>query len=133
MEIIEDTANVTSNYEKVTEIVNKYGGNHDSLISILQDVQSEYQYLPEEALGAVANQLGLKVIQVYSVATFFKAFSLTPRGRHLVHVCLGTACHVRGATKILDEIKRESGIGPGETTKTSGSAWKPLIVSGPVL
>jgi NADH-quinone oxidoreductase subunit E len=105
-----------SYYEKVKAIVDKYGGSRDSVISILQDVQSEYHYLPEDALRAVASQLGLPLIQVCGVATFFKAFSLKPRGEHTVKVCLGTACHVRGAPVVLDEAKRQLGIAPGDTT-----------------
>jgi NADH-quinone oxidoreductase subunit E len=102
--------------EKIAEIVGRYGGNRDSLISILQDIQSEYRYLPEESLRAVAAQLGLPLVQVYGVATFFKAFSLKPRGRRTVSVCLGTACHVRGAPALLDELKRRLGVEPGDTT-----------------
>jgi len=103
--------------EKVVALVSKYSDNRDSLVSILQDIQSEYHYLPEEALKVVARQLDLQLIQVYGVATFFKAFSLKPRGEHLVSVCLGTACHVRGAPAVLDGIKRQLGIEPGETTE----------------
>ena len=112
-----DTYEMKSAYEKVAAIVSKYGGNHDSLISILQDVQSEYHYLSEDALRVVASQLDLPLIQVYGVATFFKAFSLKPRGEHVVSICLGTACHVRGAPSVLDEVKRRLGIEPGETTE----------------
>ena len=104
-------------YEKVRAIVDRYGGNHDSVISILQDVQSEYHYLPEDALRAVASQLDIPLIQICGVATFFKAFSLKPRGEHTVSVCLGTACHVRGAPAVLDEVKRQLGIEPSETTE----------------
>jgi NADH-quinone oxidoreductase subunit E len=107
---------MVNDYEKVKAIVDKYGGNHDSVIAILQDVQSEYHYLPEHALRAVASQLGLPLIQVCGVATFFKAFSLKPRGEHTVTVCLGTACHVRGAPAVLDEARRQLGIEPGDTT-----------------
>ncbi len=106
-----------SNSERVVAIISKCGGNRDSLVSILQDIQSEYHYLPEEALRAVASQLELPLIQAYSVATFFKAFSLKPRGEHIVTCCLGTACHVRGAPSVLDEVKRQLGVDPGETTK----------------
>jgi len=102
--------------EKVKAIVDKYDGTHDSVIAILQDVQSEYHYLPEHALRAVASQLGLPLIQICGVATFFKAFSLKPRGEHTVTVCLGTACHVRGAPAVLDEAKRQLGVEPGNTT-----------------
>jgi NADH-quinone oxidoreductase subunit E len=105
-----------NDFEKVKAIVDRYGGKHDCVIAILQDVQSEYRYLPEHALRAVASQLGLPLIQICGVATFFKAFSLKPRGEHTVTVCLGTACHVRGAPAILDEVKRQLDIDPGDTT-----------------
>jgi NADH-quinone oxidoreductase subunit E len=87
------------------------------LVSILQDVQAEYNYLPEEALVEVSQTLGAPLSQVFSVATFFKAFSLEPRGRYLINVCLGTACHVRGAVKVLEAIERELDIETGGTTK----------------
>ena len=103
--------------ERVAAIVEKYDGNCDSLISILQDVQSEYHYLPEAAVREVAGLLGLPLIQVYSVATFFKAFSLEPRGKHTVKVCMGTACHVRNARGVLNEVERKLGIGVGETSE----------------
>ncbi|MCX6000112.1 MAG: NAD(P)H-dependent oxidoreductase subunit E [Chloroflexi bacterium] len=107
---------MNSDPERVAAIVNEYGCSRDSLVSILQDVQAEYRYLPEDALRMVALHLNLPLIQVYGVATFFRAFSLEPRGKHLVTVCLGTACHVRGAPAVLDEAKRELGVGAGETT-----------------
>jgi NADH-quinone oxidoreductase subunit E len=103
--------------EKIKSIIGRYGGNGDGLISILQDIQAEERYLPEEALRMVSSQLGIPLIQVYSVATFFKAFSLEPRGKHIASVCMGTACHVRGAPAVLDELKRQLGIEPGQTTK----------------
>jgi NADH-quinone oxidoreductase subunit E len=105
-----------NDYEIVEAIINRYNSNPDSVIAILQNVQSEYHYLPETALRLVAEQLGLPLIQVYGVATFFKAFSLKPRGEHLIKACVGTACHVRGAQSVLDEIKRQLGVGAGETT-----------------
>jgi len=106
-----------SNVESIAAIVSQYRGDRDSLISILQDIQSLYHYLSEDTLRAVASQLKLPLIQVYAVATFFKAFSLKPRGEHIVTVCLGTACHVRGAHTLLEEVKRQLYIEPGETTK----------------
>jgi len=87
------------------------------LVSILQDIQAEHNYLPQEALIQVSQGLGIALSQIYSVATFFKSFSLIPRGRYLINVCLGTACHVRGAVRVLEEIERELGINPGETTE----------------
>jgi len=86
---------------RVEAIIREYG---DSLISMLQDIQSEYQYLPEDALGLAARRLELSLMQVYGVATFFRAFALKLCGKHIVSVCLGTACHVRDASTVLDEF-----------------------------
>ncbi len=102
---------------KVAAIVHEYGDNPDSLISILQDIQTDCHYLRETDLREVAKLLGLPLIQVYGVATFFRAFSLKPRGKHTVRVCLGTACHVRGAHSVLDEAKRRLNIEPDESTE----------------
>ena len=92
--------------------------NHDSscLISILLDIQDEYNYLPKETLIMVAEKLDIPLIDVYSVATFYTVFSLKPRGKHIINVCVGTACHVRGGQRILDRIQRNLSITPGETT-----------------
>lgn len=103
--------------EKVEAILDNYQRDKGMLISILQDTQTEYNYLPKEALIQVSQGLGVTLSQVYSVATFFKSFSLKPRGRHLISVCLGTACHVRGAVRILEKIERELGINRGETAE----------------
>ncbi|MFC2022729.1 NAD(P)H-dependent oxidoreductase subunit E [Chloroflexota bacterium] len=101
----------------VEKIVDRYQRDAGMLVSILQDIQVEYKYLPRPALEEVSRCLNIAVSQVYSVGTFFKAFSLIPRGRHLINVCLGTACHVRGASRVMDTIERELGIKPGDTTK----------------
>lgn len=103
--------------QKVNEVLDKYQHDKGMLVGILQDIQAEYHYLPREALEEVHRVLGIPLTQVYSVATFFKAFGLTPKGRHIMDVCLGTACHVRGAMRILERIERELGIKAGETTK----------------
>ena len=97
-------------------ILDRYQRDPSLLVSILQDVQAELLYLPEEAIKEVSQGLGIPLTRVYSVSTFFKAFSLNPRGRHLINVCLGTACHVRGADKVLDGVEHELDILPGETT-----------------
>jgi len=102
--------------DKVDAIIEKYKRDKGFLVSILQDIQAEYNYLPKEALFDVSDSLGIPVSQVYGVATFYRAFSLTPRGRHLIQVCLGTACHVRGAPKVLEAIERKLKIKAGETT-----------------
>ena len=87
------------------------------LIEVLQDVQEADGCISEDAMSAVAERLDVPLIEVYRVASFYKAFSLTPRGRHLITVCLGTACHVRGAPRMLDETLGQLGIRPGETTE----------------
>jgi len=103
----------------VTKIIDKYHYDKGQLVSILQDVQAEYHYLPKDILVEVSQILSIPLTQVYSVATFFRAFSLKPRGRHLINVCLGTACHVRGAAKVLERMELELGIRRSETTKDS--------------
>ncbi len=88
----------------------------EQLIEVLQDMQAEYNHLPEEGLRIVAERLGVPPIEVCRVANFYKAFSLTPRGRHLLTVCMGTACHVRESPRLLDTVGGELDISPGETT-----------------
>ncbi len=104
-----DTATIDS-------MIARYGKDPSSLILVMQDIQAKYRYLPEPALTHVGEQLGVPMSRIYSVATFYKAFSLEPKGKHLVHVCMGTACHVRGAKRILDGLSRDLDIAPGETT-----------------
>ena len=101
----------------IEAIADRYQRDKGQLISILQDIQAEYRYLPKDALEQVSRGLDVPVSQVYSVASFFRAFSLKPRGRHLINVCLGTACHVRGATRVLEKVERDLGISRGETTQ----------------
>jgi len=90
----------------------KLGG----LISSLEEIQSKYSYLPEEALKEAAEKTGHSLVDVYGVASFYKSFSLKPRGKHLISVCLGTACHVRGANNIANEVQQQLGVKAGETT-----------------
>lgn len=105
-----------ANLSLVPEIIDKYKGQKKALIAILQEIQQIYSYLPEPALRLVSKKLGIPLIDVFSVATFYRAFSLKPRGRHQITVCLGTACHVRGGPKVLEEFERKLGIKAGETT-----------------
>lgn len=102
--------------DTVGAILDKHQRDEGLLVSILQDVQAEFNYLPQDALVAVSQGLSVPLSQVYSVATFFKAFSLKEKGQHSVHVCMGTACHVRGAVRILDRLEDDMGIKNGETT-----------------
>jgi NADH-quinone oxidoreductase subunit E len=101
---------------KVAEILENFEHRVDSLIMILQDIQEEYRYLPESALRIVSDDLELPLSQLYEVATFYRSFSLEPRGTHEVKVCLGTACHLRGGTMILENLERELGVKAGQTT-----------------
>jgi len=98
----------------------KARGRRRALIQVLQDIQDRFHWLPPEALEHVAEALGVPLVQVYGVATFYKSFSLTPRGRHVCTVCLGTACHVRGGGAVLDEFERRLGIAAGQTTPDGG-------------
>jgi len=91
-------------------------GQSHLLTEVLQDVQQECGFISQEAMCAVSERLGVPLIEVYRVACFYKAFTLTPRGRHLITVCTGTACHVRGAPRMLDEVLGQLGVRPGETT-----------------
>ena len=103
--------------QKVAAILDRYQRDRGLLVAILQDVQSEFYYLPKDAIEEVSRGLGVPLTQAYSVATFFRAFSLKPRGRHLINVCLGTACHVRGAVRILEKMGRDLNVKPGDTTE----------------
>jgi len=103
--------------QKVKSFISKYNKEKKALISILQDIQGEYNYLPQEALRLVSESLGIPLIDIVGVATFYRAFSLEPRGKHLVTVCLGTACHVRGGPKILEEFEKKLNIEAGGTTE----------------
>ena len=103
--------------QKVKSFITRYKNEKKALISILQDIQAEYNYLPQEALRFVSESMGIPLIDIIGVATFYRAFSLEPRGKHLVTVCMGTACHVRGGPKILEEFERILSINAEETTK----------------
>jgi NADH-quinone oxidoreductase subunit E len=102
---------------KTKQIVKKHKGDKSALIAVLQDIQEAFNYLPKEALIAVGDAMGIPASRVYEVATFYNAFSLNPRGEHIVKICVGTACHVRGASAILDKFERTLLIKPGETNQ----------------
>jgi len=101
--------------DRIDSIVEKYQGEASSLIQVLLEIQSENHWLPREALEIVSERLGVSMSRIRHIATFYKAFSLVPRGRHEVHICMGTACHVRGATRVLEKVEDLTGIMPGET------------------
>ena len=101
---------------KLPEIFDRYPRGQESLIAILQDIQKEFQFLPCEALEETARVLDVPLSKVFSVSTFYNAFSLNPRGERVIRVCVGTACHIRGAATIQDQIESLLGIKAGETT-----------------
>ncbi len=102
---------------EIDAIIDRYEGKESSILAVLQDIQAKEKYLPKETLEHVGGRLRIPLNKIYRMATFYRAFSLTPRGRHEVCVCMGTACHVRGAQRIADQINLELGIRPGETTR----------------
>ncbi|HNR13752.1 MAG TPA: NAD(P)H-dependent oxidoreductase subunit E [Thermodesulfobacteriota bacterium] len=101
--------------KQIDQIIDKHHGEPGSLIQILLEIQSEDSWLSKEALEQVAERLQVPMTRIQHIATFYKAFSLVPKGRHQVHVCMGTACYVRGASRILDTVQEVTGIRPGET------------------
>lgn len=102
--------------DEIRDIIEKHSGDRGALISILEEIQTKYSYLPEEALRTVAEKTGRSLVDLYGVATFYSWFSLKPRGRHLLSCCIGTACHVRGAPMIAKELQKLLDAKPGATT-----------------
>jgi len=102
--------------DTIQAIFERHAGEHGELISILQDIQAEHGYLSEQALRMVAAHRQRSLVDVYGVATFYRCFSLKPRGRHLLTACTGTACHVRGAAQLVARLEQELGVKAGETT-----------------
>ncbi|MBW2370174.1 MAG: NAD(P)H-dependent oxidoreductase subunit E [Deltaproteobacteria bacterium] len=100
---------------KIEKIIDKYPKDPSSLIQVLIDIQSELRWLPKAALNMVSKKLNVPMNRIQHIITFYKAFSIVPKGRHEVHVCTGTACHVRGATRVLNAVEAHTGINPGET------------------
>ncbi len=103
-------------WPKINQIIEKYNVNREALLMIMQDISDMYNYVPPEVIPVLVERLGVRKSLVYSVATFYKTISLEPRGKHIIKVCTGTACHVRGADKIMDALKEHLHIKEGETT-----------------
>ena len=101
----------------VDRIIERHGRDQSSLIAILQDIQDEHNWISKEHLEHVAGELHLPMTEVFGVASFYRALSLEPRGKSILKVCVGTACHVRGAQLITDELERQLGVPPGGTTE----------------
>lgn len=102
--------------EAVEKIIQQHQAQRSAITAMLQDVQSEFSYLPQEVLVHLARTVGVPLSRTYSLATFYRAFSLKPKGRHPIAVCLGTACHVKGAVKIVEKFERRLNIKSGQTT-----------------
>lgn len=102
--------------EEIQGILGKYPNEPRFALAALQDMQHAYNYIPREGLVALGAHIGRTETQLYAMATFYKAFSLAPRGKHIIKICDGTACHIRGSVNLIDSIQRTIGIGPGETT-----------------
>jgi len=103
--------------DEISKIIDEEVQNGGSLIAALESIQARYRYLPPEALILVSERLGVPLSQAYSVATFYNAFSLKPKGKHCLHVCMGTACHVRGSPQVLDRLQTKLGVKSGGTTR----------------
>ena len=101
----------------IEEIIERYPGKPEYLIFMLQDIQSSYGYISPESMQAVSDRARVPLSQAYSVATFYQSFRLEPRGEHEIRVCLGTACHLKGGPRMVEELSRKLGISPGETTE----------------
>ncbi len=116
METKKESLVLSRQFEKVNAILEKYSYKVDNLITILQEIQAEYRYLPEEILTYVATALQISPAQVYGVATFYAQFSLEPKGEHIIRVCDGTACHVKGSSQVLKAVRENLGLREGENT-----------------
>ncbi len=103
--------------QDLNDILSRYEGRQDELIPILQEIQAQLSYLPDAAMSQVARFLRLPESAVFGVSTFYAQFKFSPTGRKKVRLCRGTACHVRGASRILEEVEKQLGIKPGETTE----------------
>ena len=130
-----------SDLSKAEEILGRYPQEEPALIQVLQDVHRAYNYLPCDVLERVAEALDVPLAKVFSVSTFYKAFSLEPQGDTIVKVCTGTACHIRGAGQLVEELERQLGVGPDETTEdfkftvktvncVGACAMAPLVIVG---
>lgn len=107
---------VRIDWQEIDTIIEKYKSDHEALLMIMQDISDIYNYVPPEAVLVLADKLGVRKSLIYSVATFYKTISLEPRGKHIINVCTGTACHVRGADKVMDALQENLKIKVGQTT-----------------
>jgi NADH:ubiquinone oxidoreductase subunit E len=131
-------SDINIDWQKVDEIIASYDGNSESLLMIMQDISDIYNYVPPQVVPVLVDRLGVKESLIYGVATFYKTISLEPRGKYIVSVCTGTACHVRGAEKIMDALQEKMKIEEGQTTEDlqftlEGVRCIGCCASGPVI
>ena len=107
---------VNIDWQDIEKIIEKYNRDHEALLMIIQDISGLYNYLPPEVVPVLVERLGIKESLIYSVATFYKSISLEPRGKYIINVCTGTACHVRGAEKLMDVLQEKLNLKEGQTT-----------------
>jgi NADH-quinone oxidoreductase subunit E len=103
--------------KRIDELIDRYRGGEGYLIQLLLDIQNEFNWIPKEAIDRVSTRLQIPISHLYRIISFYKVLSLVPIGRHIVQVCLGTACHVRGGPRILEEVEKQLGVKAGATTK----------------
>jgi NADH:ubiquinone oxidoreductase subunit E len=108
---------IEMDWQKIDDIIDKYNSDKESLLMIMQDINELYNYVPPPCIPVLADKLGVPQSQIYSVATFYKTISLEPRGKYIINVCTGTACHVRGAERIIDALRDNLHIKTEETTE----------------
>jgi NADH-quinone oxidoreductase subunit E len=113
--MLRQTETETMDSQKIEQIIDAHNGEASALIEILLDIQNEFHWLPGEALEMLSEKLQVPLSRIQHTATFYRAFSLVPKGRHEINICMGTACHVRGAPRVLEVVQQIVGIGPGET------------------
>jgi NADH-quinone oxidoreductase subunit E len=108
---------MNENITDLDSLLERYPEEPRHLISLLQDVQAEYNYISQDAMSSICQHVGVPLTQAWSVATFYSAFSLEPKGEHIIKVCLGTACHLKGSGRLVENMCRDLAIDPGQTTK----------------
>jgi NADH-quinone oxidoreductase subunit E len=111
---------MSDRFAPAAQILKDFGSDSAKLIPILQKVQDAYGFLPEDIMRFIANELNISPARVFGVATFFAHFAITPKGKHIVRVCNGTACHVKGSAKVIDMVREKLGLKPGEDTTQDG-------------
>jgi NADH:ubiquinone oxidoreductase subunit E len=131
-------SNLEIDWEQIDGIISRYGNDREALLMIMQDISDIYHYVPPEVVPVLAEKLGIRKSHIFSVATFYKTISLVPRGKYIVHVCTGTACHVRGAEKVMDALKadlktHEGGTTPDGLFTLEGVRCVGCCASGPVM